>query len=89
MDRPCMPSSCDIDSWRTNTSTVQQIFTVFTAIISEKFVHTSTMQEIVLSHYFTWREIVEKDRQACKLNRENTMDHNRRRKQIRDDSRPR
>jgi len=33
----------------------------------------------------TWREIVEKDCQACKLNREDAMDHNRCRKQIRDD----
>jgi len=33
----------------------------------------------------TWREIVEKDYQARKLNREDAMDHNRWRKQIRDD----
>jgi len=33
----------------------------------------------------TWREIVEKDCQAHKLNREDAMDHNRWRKQIRDD----
>jgi len=33
----------------------------------------------------TWREIVEKDCQARKLNREEAMDRNRRRKQIRDD----
>ena len=32
----------------------------------------------------TWREIVEKDCQARKLNREDAMDHNRWRKQIRD-----
>jgi len=31
----------------------------------------------------TWTEIVEKDCQACKLNREDAMDHNRWRKQIR------
>jgi len=30
----------------------------------------------------TWREIVEKDCQACKLNREDAMDRNRWRKQI-------
>jgi len=33
----------------------------------------------------TWREIVKKDCQARKLNREDAMDHNRWRKQIRDD----
>jgi len=33
----------------------------------------------------TWREIVEKDCQARKLNREDAMDRNRWRKQIRDD----
>ena len=33
----------------------------------------------------TWREIVEKDCHACKLNREDAMDHNRWKKQIRDD----
>ena len=33
----------------------------------------------------TWREIVEKDCQAHKLNREDSMDCNRWRKQIRDD----
>jgi len=33
----------------------------------------------------TWREIVEKDCPAHKLNREDVMDHNRWRKQIRDD----
>ena len=33
----------------------------------------------------TWREIVEKDCQAQKLNEEDAMDHNRWRKQIRDD----
>ena len=33
----------------------------------------------------TWREIVEKGCQACKLNREDAMDCNRSRKQIRDD----
>jgi len=33
----------------------------------------------------TWRKIVEKDCQACKLNREDAMDSNRWRKQIRDD----
>jgi len=33
----------------------------------------------------TWREIVEKDCQARKLNGEDAMDHNRLRKQIRDD----
>jgi len=33
----------------------------------------------------TWREIVEKDCQASKLNREDAMDHNKWRKQIRDD----
>jgi len=33
----------------------------------------------------TWREIVEKDYQACKLNREDAVDHHRWRKQIRDD----
>jgi len=33
----------------------------------------------------TWREIVQKDSQAHKLNREDAMDHNRWRKQIRDD----
>jgi len=32
----------------------------------------------------TWREIVEKDYKACKLNREDAMDYNRWRKQIRD-----
>ena len=32
----------------------------------------------------TWREIVEKDCQTCKLNREDVVDCNRRRKQIRD-----
>ena len=34
----------------------------------------------------TWREIVEKDCQAHKLNREDAADHNRWRKEIRDDS---
>jgi len=33
----------------------------------------------------TWREIVELDCQTRKLNREDAMDHNRWRKQIRDD----
>jgi len=33
----------------------------------------------------TWREIVEKDCQARKLNRKDAMDRNRWRKQIRDD----
>jgi len=33
----------------------------------------------------TWREIVQKDCQACKLNSKDAMDHNRWRKQIRDD----
>ena len=33
----------------------------------------------------TWREIVEKDCQAHKLNTEDAIDHNRWRKQIRDD----
>ena len=33
----------------------------------------------------TWTEIVEKDCQACKLNREDAMDRNTQRKQIRDD----
>ena len=33
----------------------------------------------------TWREIVEKDCQACKLNMEDAMDCNSWRKQIRDD----
>jgi len=33
----------------------------------------------------TWTEIVQIDCQACKLNREDTMDRNRWRKQIRDD----
>jgi len=33
----------------------------------------------------TWREVVEKDCQACKLNTEDAMDHNRWKKQIRDD----
>jgi len=33
----------------------------------------------------TWREIVEKDGKACKLNREDAMDRNIWRKQIRDD----
>ena len=33
----------------------------------------------------TWRDIVEKDWQACKLNREDAMDHKRWRKQIRYD----
>jgi len=37
----------------------------------------------------TWTEIVEKDCQACKLNRENAMDRKRCRKQIRDDRCPR
>jgi len=32
----------------------------------------------------TWREIVEKDCKACKLNREDAIDCNRWRKQIRD-----
>jgi len=32
----------------------------------------------------TWSEIVQKDYQACKLNREDAMDHNRWRTQIRD-----
>jgi len=31
----------------------------------------------------TWREIVEKDCQACNLNREDATDHNRWRRQIR------
>jgi len=33
----------------------------------------------------TWTEIVEKGCQACKLNKEDNMDHNRWRKQIKDD----
>jgi len=33
----------------------------------------------------TWIEIVEKDCQTCKFNREDAMDHSRWRKQIRDD----
>ena len=33
----------------------------------------------------TGREIAEKDCQACKLNKEDAMDHKRWRKQIRDD----
>ena len=33
----------------------------------------------------TWTEIVEKDCHACKLNREDAMESNRWRKQIRDD----
>jgi len=33
----------------------------------------------------TWTEIVRKDCQACKLNKEDAMDRNRWRKQIRDD----
>ena len=33
----------------------------------------------------TWKEIVEKDCQARKLNREDAVEHNRWRKQIRDD----
>jgi len=33
----------------------------------------------------TWREIVDKDCQACGLNREDAMDHIRWKKQIRDD----
>jgi len=33
----------------------------------------------------TWKEIVEKDYQAHKLNREDAVGHNRWRKQIRDD----
>jgi len=33
----------------------------------------------------TWREIVENDCQARKLNKEDAMDHKRWRKQIRDD----
>ena len=33
----------------------------------------------------TWTEIVQKNCQACKLNREDAVDRNRRRKQIRDD----
>jgi len=33
----------------------------------------------------TWKEIVEKDCQTGKLNREDVMDHNRWLKQIRDD----
>jgi len=33
----------------------------------------------------TWREIVEKDCQARKLNKEDAVDHKRWRKQIRDD----
>jgi len=32
----------------------------------------------------TWTEIVQKDCQACKLNREDAMDRNRWRKQIKD-----
>jgi len=40
--------------------------------------HFSRMQN-------TWREIVEKDCQACKLNRGDAMDHIRWMKQIRDD----
>jgi len=31
------------------------------------------------------REVVEKDCQACKLNREGAIDHNKWRKQVRDD----
>jgi len=31
------------------------------------------------------RKLVEKDRQACKLNREDAVDRNRWRKQVRDD----
>jgi len=33
----------------------------------------------------TWRDIVEKDCQACKLNREDAVDHRRWSMQIRDD----
>jgi len=33
----------------------------------------------------TWRKIVEKNCHTCKLNREDAMDHNRWRKQVRDD----
>jgi len=33
----------------------------------------------------TWQKIVEKDCQACKLNREDAMDRNKWRKQIMDD----
>jgi len=33
----------------------------------------------------TWIEVVEKDYQACKLNKEDATDRNRWRKQIRDD----
>jgi len=33
----------------------------------------------------TWREIVEKDCQECKFNREDAMNHNRWKKQIWDD----
>jgi len=33
----------------------------------------------------TWREIVQKDCQACKLNREDAMDRSRWKKQIKDD----
>jgi len=33
----------------------------------------------------TWMEIVEKDCQACKLNKEDAVDHKRWRKQIRND----
>ena len=33
----------------------------------------------------TWREVVEIDCQVCKVNREDAMDHNRWRKEIRDD----
>jgi len=33
----------------------------------------------------TWREIVQKDCQACKLNREDATDRNSCRKEIRDD----
>ena len=33
----------------------------------------------------TWREIVEKDCQACKLNKEDAMNRKRWRKQVRDD----
>jgi len=37
----------------------------------------------------TWREIVQKDCQPCKLNREDAMDRKRWRKQIRDEWWPR
>jgi len=33
----------------------------------------------------TWAEVVQKDCQVHKLNREDAMDHNRQRKQIKDD----